>query len=149
VFHNIVVPVDGSAPSDAAIALASKVAADEGASITFAHAVDVAKLVALASPSSIDPTYAIEAARTAGKEVLDQARSKASRPKVTVSTVLLDGDVVSTLLDLAKQRKADLIVVGSHGRGGIQRALLGSVAEGILRRSPIPVLVTHAPRGEH
>jgi nucleotide-binding universal stress UspA family protein len=149
VFHNILVPVDGSAPSDAAAVLAVKVAADEKASITFAHVVEVAKLVAMASPSSIDPTFAVDAARSAGQEILDAARVKASTAKLTISTVLLEGDTVLALLDLARDRKVDLIIVGSHGRGGIRRAILGSVAEGILRRSPVPVLVTHAPASAH
>jgi len=58
----------------------------------------------------------------------------------------LEGDCVGALLDLAERMNADLIVVGSHGRGGISRAILGSVAEGILRRSAMPVLVMHAPK---
>lgn len=144
-FHNILVPVDGSPPSDAAITLALKVAADEGATVTFAHALEVARLAAMASPSSIDPSFAIEAAHTAAKDILERAKDHAAGSKLTVSTVLLEGDCVPALLALAKERKVDLIIVGSHGRGGISRALLGSVAEGILRRSPIPVLVTHAP----
>jgi nucleotide-binding universal stress UspA family protein len=149
VFHNILVPVDGSAPSDSAAALAVKVAADEKATITFAHVVEVAKLAAMASSSSMDPTFAVDAARTAGQEILDGARAKASSAKVTISTVLLEGDTILAILDLARDRNVDLIIVGSHGRGGIQRAILGSVAEGILRRSPVPVLVTHAPPPTH
>lgn len=145
-FRNILVPVDGSPPSDAAISLALQVAADESATVTFAHVLEVAKLVAMASPSSIDPSFAIDAAQTAAKEILDRAKGMASGSKVITSSVLLEGDRVSELLALAQERKVDLIVVGSHGRGGISRALLGSVAEGILRSSPIPVLVTHAPR---
>jgi nucleotide-binding universal stress UspA family protein len=142
VFHNVLVPVDGSAPSDAAVVLALKVAADEKATITFAHVVEVAKLAAMASPSSIDPAFAVDAARTAGQEILDGARAKASPEKLTISTVLLEGDTVPALVSLARDRKVDLIIVGSHGRSGIERAILGSVAEGILRRSPVPVLVT-------
>jgi nucleotide-binding universal stress UspA family protein len=144
-FHNMLVPVDGSGPSDAAIGLAVKVAGDEGAKITFAHVVEVAKLASMAAPSSIDPSFAVDAARRAGQEILDQAKARAQKAKLTIMTVLLEGDAVSALVDLAADRKFDLIVVGSHGRSGIRRALLGSVAEGILRRSPVPVLVTHAP----
>ncbi len=147
-FHNILVPVDGSPPSDAAISLALKVASDERATVTFAHVLEVAKLVAMASPSSIDPSFAIAAAQSAAKEILDRAKAMAAGSKVTIVAELLEGDTVPGLLALAKKRQVDLIVVGSHGRGGISRALLGSVAEGILRRSPIPVLVTHAPRAQ-
>jgi nucleotide-binding universal stress UspA family protein len=145
-FRNIIVPVDGSPPSDAAVALALQVASSEGASITFVHAIDPAKIAAVAAPSSIDPTVAINAAEEAATEILASAADRAKGAKVLVATQQLEGDTVSTVLDLAKARGADLIIVGSHGRGGLSRALLGSVAEGILRKSTIPVLVTHAPR---
>lgn len=143
-FTNILVAVDGSAPSKAAVKLALRLALERQAKITFAHAIAVSRIVAMTTPTSIDPGYAIEAARAGGNEVLNQARAEASGSSVTVSTELIEGECVTALLDLATQRKADLIVVGSHGRGGISRALLGSIAEGILRRSKIPVLVTHA-----
>jgi nucleotide-binding universal stress UspA family protein len=145
-FHNVLVPVDGSSPSNAAVDLAFHVAADEGARITFAHVVEVSKLVAMAAPSSIDPSAAVQAAEEAGQAILDRCKKKAAGTKVTVTTSLLEGDAVQSLLALVSERDIDLIILGSHGRSGISRALLGSIAEGVLRRSPIPVLVTHAPR---
>lgn len=56
-------------------------------------------------------------------------------------TVTLTGQPVSGILDCADSVCADLIVMGSHGRGGIRRALLGSVAEGVLRRANVPVMI--------
>lgn len=56
-------------------------------------------------------------------------------------TVTLTGQPVSGILDCADSVGADLIVMGSHGRGGIRRALLGSVAEGVLRRANVPVMI--------
>jgi nucleotide-binding universal stress UspA family protein len=53
------------------------------------------------------------------------------------------GDPVKRVLAVAEQIAADLVCVGSTGKGGVQRALLGSVSESILRRSPVPVLVVH------
>ncbi len=147
-FANIVVPIDGSSPSDAAVALAVKVASAPDASITIAHVIDPAKLAAVAAPSSIDPNIAIDAARQAGTEVLARAQEAAKAGNHKVTTTLIEGDPVSAVLELATNIGADLIIVGSHGRGGLSRALLGSVAEGILRKSSIPVLVTHAPRAE-
>ena len=145
-FHAILVPVDGSEPSDSAVAFALRMAAEERASVTFAHAVEVTKIIAMTSASAIGPQYALDAALQAGREMLAQAQAQATQAGIDADIELLEGDCVSSLLDLAERKKADLIVVGSHGRGGISRALLGSVAEGILRRSPIPVLVTHAPK---
>jgi nucleotide-binding universal stress UspA family protein len=146
-FHRIVVPVDGSTPSQTAVALALRLATEEGASVIFAHTIEVAKIVAMTAQSPIGPAYALDAARDAAKEILDEALAQAKGSKTKVSAELVEGDCVTALLDLATQRGADLIVVGSHGRGGLSRALLGSVAEGILRRADVPVLVTHAPHG--
>jgi len=53
---------------------------------------------------------------------------------------LLEGDVAELILDFARQREIDVIVVGTHGRGGLGRALMGSVAERVFRQSPVPVL---------
>ena len=143
-FHKILVPVDGSAPSRAAVDLALRLATAEGASVIFAHAIEVTKIIAMSAQSPIGPAYALDTARAAAKKILEEAlaQAKGSKPAVTAETV--EGDCVTSLLDLATQRGADLIVVGSHGRSGLSRALLGSVAEGILRRSSQPVLVTHA-----
>lgn len=144
-FHRIVVPVDGSGPSQAAVALALRLATEEGASVIFAHAIEVTKIIAMTTQSPMGPTYALEAARSAAKEILDEAQARARGSSIQVSAETVEGDCVNALLNLATQRGADLIVVGSHGRGGLSRALLGSVAEGMLRRSVVPVLVTHAP----
>ena len=54
------------------------------------------------------------------------------------------GSPVGEVVKAAKDWPADLIVIGSHGRGGIRRALLGSVAEGVMRQAPCPVLVVRA-----
>ncbi len=145
-FRNIIVPVDGSEPSNAAVTFALRMANEDHASVTFAHAIEVTKIIAMTSASSIGPSYAVDAARDAGKEILEEAKAQAKDASIDASTELVEGDCVSSLLALAQAKKADLIVVGSHGRSGLSRALLGSVAEGILRRSPIPVLVTHAPK---
>jgi nucleotide-binding universal stress UspA family protein len=147
-FKKIVVPVDGSEPSDAAVALALQIAKEDQGEVIFVHAVELNKIVALAGPAPIDPSIAIDAACQVGKELLDKMKSRANQAGVRSSTELPEDACVGSVLEIARQRKADLIVVGSHGRSGIPRALLGSVAEGILRRSPIPVLVCHAPPGE-
>ena len=61
---------------------------------------------------------------------------------------LLEGDVIQSILDFAYQRQIDLIVVGTHGRGGLGKMIMGSVAERVFRQSPVPVLTVgpHLPR---
>ena len=52
----------------------------------------------------------------------------------------MEGDVAQSILDCARQNKADVIVVGTHGRGGLGKMLMGSVAERVFRQSPVPVM---------
>jgi nucleotide-binding universal stress UspA family protein len=64
---------------------------------------------------------------------------------VDASTTVVHGEVIEAILTLAKERGVDLIVIGSHGRSGIGRALIGSKAEGMIRRSRVPVLIAPHP----
>jgi len=145
-FKKILVPVDGSAPSNAAVALAVRLARDQEAKVVFTHVCEVAKIAAMVSAPavSIDPSYALEAEREVGEAALHDAVDRAKGGGIDADSWIEEGACVDTILNAARQHKADLIVIGSHGRGGIARALLGSVAEGVLRHADIPVLVTRA-----
>jgi len=66
-------------------------------------------------------------------------------PKVTVERVVTEGMASPEILRVARARHCDLLVLGSHGRTGIGRVLMGSVAEDVARRSPCPVLIVRAP----
>ena len=84
-------------------------------------------------------------ARDAVLRDLEELRAELKRrrpdlPEAKRHLYLLDGDVAGSILDFAHQKKVDLIVLGTHGRGGLGKALLGSVAERVFRHSPVPVL---------
>jgi len=144
-FKTILVPVDGSAPSNAAVALAVRLARDQDAKVVFTHVCEIAKFAAMVSSSTASiASYALEAERDAGEAALRDAVDRANGGGVDADSWIEEGSCVDTILSSARQHKADLIVIGSHGRGGIARALLGSVAEGVLRHSSMPVLVTRA-----
>jgi len=147
-FKKILVPVDGSEPSDAAVALAIRFARDQKATIAFLHVCEVTRIVAMVGgpTTGVDPSYAFEAEREWGSLALRSAFDRAGDAGVDSQTSLEEGSSIATILEAAREQHADLIVMGSHGRGGIARALLGSVTEGVLRHSPIPVLVTRAHR---
>jgi nucleotide-binding universal stress UspA family protein len=68
-----------------------------------------------------------------------------SEPGITVEHHLTVGDPVSEIVDLANRERCDLIVMGTHGRSGLSRLILGSVAELVLRKAPCPVLMVKAP----
>ena len=146
-FKRILVPVDGSAPSDSAIDLAARFAADQEARIAFVHAYDFAPIVSMSSGAgmaAIDPSLAVEATRIAGLMILQDAIKRfAASSAARTSLFLEQGPPVDSILNVARHWRSDLIVIGSHGRGGIARVLLGSVAEGVMRRAKVPVLVVH------
>lgn len=144
-FTKILVPVDGSTPSDGAVDLALRLAAVTQASVTFVNVVELSRIAAISGPAAIDPSLAIDAACEAGKAILADATQKAQAAGVACNSELLEDECVRSVTQAAHQIKADLIVAGSHGRTGLSRAFLGSVAEGILRQSNIPVLICHAP----
>jgi len=143
VFHKLLVAVDGSEPSEAAVKLALRLAAQERARVLFVNVVEVEKVVASVVPGQgfADPTMAIDQLRANGGELLRAALAKAQAAGVQAESEIVDGDAADTIVELAKDKKADAIVLGSHGRAGFQRLLLGSVAEGVLRKSSVPVLI--------
>lgn len=143
IFKKILVPVDGSEPSDAAVALAVRLAHDQGAKLLFLHVSEVAKIAAMVSSTAVcvDPSPALDAEQAAGEEALRCAVKAAGDEAVAAESLIVQGASADAIVKTTRQAGADLIVMGSHGRDGIQRALLGSVAEGVLRQSAVPVLV--------
>ena len=136
-YETILAPVDGSAPSDAAADHAIELARDAGATLSVVSVVDVGSLSAakLDSEALLDG-YEAEAERNV-EAVADRAREAG----VAVETAVLRGTPYRSILDRIDAVDADLVVLGSRGRGGIARALLGSTTDRVLRLSPIPVLV--------
>jgi nucleotide-binding universal stress UspA family protein len=143
VFQSLLVPTDGSDQSIAACKLATSLASNQGASIAFLNVVEADKVIASVMPGQgySDPGAAIEAMHKAGTQILHDAVAGAQATGVEATSQLAEGASVDTILSVAASVCADLIVIGSHGRGGLKRLMLGSVAEGVVRRSPIPVLI--------
>ena len=93
--------------------------------------------------TGIPPNRLVEMARTDGRKLLGGIRERRSL-STSVQDFLEEGDPAAAIVNAAREWPADLIVVGSHGRGGVSRVMLGSVAEAVVRRSPCPVLVVRA-----
>ncbi len=88
---------------------------------------------------------AFVAAKDAARRDLEELQAELHRTHAHVEgedyhLYLLEGDVAQSILDFTQQKRIDLIVVGTHGRGGLGKALIGSVAERVFRQSPVPVL---------
>jgi nucleotide-binding universal stress UspA family protein len=78
--------------------------------------------------------------------MLDEAVNSSRKRCPAISAILLNGAAWEEIARMAAEQNADLIVMGTHGRRGLPRAILGSVAERVIRTSSVPVLTVHAPR---
>ncbi len=76
----------------------------------------------------------------------DLKRVQSADPTVSVDHRLVEGDPVAEILRVAKESACDMIVLGTHGRTGLERLLMGSVAEQVVRKAPCPVLTVKAPQ---
>lgn len=147
-YHQILVPVDGSPTSEKALDEAIRLAQLTGARLRLLHVVDELGYVNGFEPAMNYLNDIIPLMRVAGEKLLAHDRQKAMDKGVEVDSVLIDegpGRIFEHVAEQATRLKADLIVVGSHGRRGIGRILLGSDAEQIVRHAPVPVLVVRAP----
>ncbi len=143
-FQKILVPVDGSASSDKALDYALKLAQENHSQVRAVHALDELSFL-----SGYEFTGELMGnARKNGNLVLQQAQAAAQTCNVSAETKLVEKPgqrLGQTVADEATTWGADLVVVGTHGRRGVGRALLGSGAEQIVRMSPVAVLTV---RGE-
>jgi nucleotide-binding universal stress UspA family protein len=153
-FHRILVPVDGSLTSNRGLDEAITLARDHKAKLCLLHVVDDLAVAGLADTMTYVPPSYIErfreGLRTRGKKVLAGAEAKARKRGVSVEAVLLEAlgrQVAEQIIDQAKQWRADLVVIGTHGRRGFSRLVMGSDAEMVVRETPVPVLlVRSSPR---
>ncbi|WP_248895521.1 universal stress protein [Haloplanus halobius] len=133
---HILVPFDGSPQAESALTFAVDEWPD--ASFTLLYVVDpvTSGLGQRALPGSSENWY--EHARETGRAQFDEARELVRHP---VDTRIEVGKPARVVVDVAEAGPFDHVVVGSHGREGVTRILLGSVAEEVVRRSPVPVTV--------
>jgi nucleotide-binding universal stress UspA family protein len=134
---SVLVPVDGSQQSEAAVDHAD--AAFPDAEITLIHVID--PIDAGYDPESVVPGYSEDwyaSREETAEELFEEARERTGR---TFETTIEVGRPARKIIECAEEEDIDHIVMGSHGRSGVARILLGSVAETVIRRSPVPVTV--------
>ena len=147
-YKRIVVPVDGSETAQKALVTALQMARESSGCVHLVHVVEGL------TPMTADPYGAysgdvIEVMRQSGRKILDDALALARAEGVQADTQLFDNfgeRLAEVVADSATRFNADLMVVGTHGRRGIGRVLMGSGAEQIIRLSPVPVLVLRSIR---
>ncbi|HEX8806338.1 MAG TPA: universal stress protein [Candidatus Aquilonibacter sp.] len=140
-FNTILVAVDQSEAAREAFELACTVALEDHAALLLVSVLDVANLIAAAGYDAPYPAETIEIMRDARHQLLHKTKVEAVAKGISVTTALGEGDAVDEILRIAQENKVGLICSGTHGRKGLARLFIGSVAEGILRRAEVPVLV--------
>jgi nucleotide-binding universal stress UspA family protein len=144
-FYRVIVPTDFSSCSQEAWALAQRLAGALGSELVLVHVLVEAPLYG-EGPFTIDRTRRVfAAARKWVTETLEKWEADAKGKGLNVRTVLRDGTPYREIVDLATDERADLVIIGTHGRGGVNRALLGSVADRVVRLAPCPVLTVREP----
>jgi nucleotide-binding universal stress UspA family protein len=143
-YERILVPIDGSRQADRALDHALDLAETYDAEIHLLFAVDAATI-----PSEIEATSVEEKLTKYGETTTDSAAERAEEAGVErVRTKVARGTPHRAILDYADENDSDLIVMGTHGRTGIDRYLLGSVTEKVVRLADAPVLTVHAEDDE-
>lgn len=139
-YQHILIPVDGSPTSEHALQEALRLTQQHRAQLELIYVVENI----LNKEGFVIYPELQEAMRNKGRKILTQAQNVVQEAGMTAETKLLEAGgarIASVILTEAKRWQADLIVIGTHGRTGISKLIFGSVAEGVIRTSHIPVLL--------
>jgi nucleotide-binding universal stress UspA family protein len=143
-YRHVLVPLDGSLLAEGALGDAVAIAEAQGAAITLLQVLPPVNDVLEIGGDRLYVDEQIETRRARALEYLDRVRHRIAGRKVTVGVAVVTGSAADAILDYASSQAADLIVMGSHGRSGIRRWILGSVAEKVLHGAGGPVLLIRA-----
>jgi len=146
-FKRILVAVDGSPTANRGLKAAIGMAKEQGSILQILHVVDE-RVPALNPEVGAYIDDMIHLLREGGKKTLAAAEAQALKQGVQVQATLVETmgmPVSETIARQAKKLRADLIVLGTHGRRGVSRLLMGSDAEGVMRLSAVPVMLIRSP----
>jgi nucleotide-binding universal stress UspA family protein len=147
-YKRILVPVDGSPTSNAGLREAIRLARGQGAALRLVHVADQHYVAMMGVESATAIEELMAGVTQAGRRILRNAERTVHKAGLEPSAVLLEtltGPAADAIVRQAKKWGADLIVIGTHGRRGARRLLMGSDAEQIVRTSPVPVLLVRSP----
>ena len=144
-YDDILLPTDGSAGMERVIDEATGLASTHEATLHALYVVNTASLSNLPMEASMEAVG--ESLRDEGETALRAVEQRAP-DEIRLRTATVEGAPAREIVDYAVQTGADLLVMGTHGRSGVDRLLLGSVAERVVRTSPVPVLTIRVTPGE-
>jgi nucleotide-binding universal stress UspA family protein len=145
-YRRILWATDFSPLAKAALPHAVGLASDAGAELVLFHVLPSPAMYAVPDISGAVWVPLQRKARTAAHRQLHRLEEQVRGPNVRTHTVLTEGVPFLQILRAAKRLRCDLIVVATHGRTGLAHAIMGSVAENLIRRAPCPVLTVRPPR---
>jgi nucleotide-binding universal stress UspA family protein len=145
-YERILVPVDGSDTSNRGLQEAIRLSKALGGELRLVHIVDD-------SPLALNPEAGIAAAplvadfAQAGRSILEEARQVVQAEGIEPTVVLHEnftGQIAELIVEEARKSRAEIIVMGTHGRRGVRHAVLGSDAEAVVQRADVPVLLVRS-----
>jgi len=140
-YRNIVIATDGSENTQKAISYGIKIAKISGATVHALYVVDTSSL-SQSWTAGWETMY--EILKNGGQKAISQVKEYGEASGIEVKEVLLEGHPSSEIIDFAENSDIDLIVMGTLGKTGLDRFLMGSVAEKVVRNSKVPVLVVRS-----
>ncbi|MBY0526479.1 MAG: universal stress protein [Gemmataceae bacterium] len=147
--HRILVPTDFSKFSQNALGYAAAFAEKFGAELYLLHVVQNLAVMIPDSVNVMPPVGpSMEQMTTAVRDALDRAIQENQLARFTVHKEVREGTPFYEIIQVAKEKDVDLIVMGTHGHSGLAHVLLGSVTEKVVRKAPCPVLTVRHPEHE-
>jgi nucleotide-binding universal stress UspA family protein len=146
-YKRILVPLDGSATSRAGLNEALKLAKNQKAELCLLHVVDNRPIVQDVGLDVVGIEQMAEASLASGKKLLVRTEAAVKKHRIPVKTRLVENNaqgIGSVIAGQARKCRANLIVIGTHGRQGVSRLVMGSDAESVMRESPVPVLMVRS-----
>ena len=135
-YDSILVPTDGSETAAEAVIHALDLATQYDATLHVLSVVDPRQF----STVGADPSSVLAAVEEGAREAVEEVGAPATETDVPVETAVRRGSPARTITEYATDNDVDLVVMGTHGRSGLDRYLLGSVTERVVRTAPVPVL---------
>jgi len=145
-YRRILVPIDGSRTAARGLREAARLAKDQRARVRLVHIVDETMVLGLGE-AGIDLRPALAGLARSGRALLERTRRQAKKLGIAAETAFYESIArrpADAILREARKWRADLIVMGTHGRRGVRRLVLGSDAEQVVRLAEVPVLLVRA-----
>lgn len=144
-YQRILVPIDGSTTSECALDEAIKFVQQQNAQIKLLHVLE--DIWYFDNENCLSYSELVDSMKRNGEKILKQAQNRLQQVGITAEIKLLEARgerVANVIVTEAKNNLANLIIIGTHGRSGFSRMLLGSVAENVVRAAHIPILLIRA-----